>query len=69
MFVPVLSMPLWIRPLSYVLTLTYVVDAVRVCLLGGKGLFGIAVHLILLMLFTVILFAASVRLFNRRYVE
>lgn len=68
-FVPVLSMPVWIRSLSYVLPLTYSVDALRICLLGEKGLFGIAIHLILLMLFTVILFAASVRLFNRRYVE
>lgn len=67
-FVPVLSMPLWIRPLSYVLPLTYTVDALRICLLGKQGLFGIGVHLILLMLFTIVLFSASVRLFNRRYV-
>ena len=62
-------MPLWIRPLSYVLPLTYTVDALRICLLGEKGLFGIGIHMILLMVFIVILFGASVKLFSRRYVE
>lgn len=68
-FVPVLSTPLWIRPLSYALPLTYAVDVLRICLLGEKGLLGIGVHLILLMLFTVALFAASVKLFKRKYLE
>ena len=68
-FVPILSMPFWIRPLSYILPLTYAVDALRICLLGRNGPFGIGGHLILLMLFTVVLFAASVKLFNRRYVQ
>ena len=68
-FVPVLSMPLWIRPLSYVLPLTYSVDALRVCLLGRNDLFGLGVHLLLLALFVVVLFAASLRLFNRKYAE
>jgi len=68
-FVPILSMPVWIRPLSYVLPLTYGVDALRICLLGEEGLLGIGAHLILLMLFGVVLFAASVKLFKRRCVE
>jgi len=68
-FVPVLSMPLWIRPLSYALPLTYSVDALRICLLGRNDLFGIGLHLLLLALFTIVLFAASVKLFNRKYVQ
>ncbi len=54
-FIPVQSLPNWLRPFSYVLPTTWAIDGIRDVLLRGWGLSHIWPHLLILLGFAVIL--------------
>ncbi len=52
-FWPIEAMPVWLRPVSYVVPVTYAVDGLRSVLLRGWGVLDIWVDLAMLLLFAV----------------
>jgi len=67
-FVPVSSIPAPVRPISYLLPLTYSVDALRSCLGRGPVMFNLSADIAILSAFTIALFYASIHIFKRRYI-
>ena len=64
-FFPTETMPWILQKIAYFLPLTYANDALRVVMLQGVGLEGVAIDLLVLITFTVIFFAVGVMRFNR----
>jgi ABC-2 type transport system permease protein len=52
-FWPIEAMPVWLRPVSYIVPVTYAVDGLRSVLLRGWGVLDIWMDLAMLMLFAV----------------
>ncbi len=67
LFFPVAQLPVFIKPLSYVLPLTYGVDVLHGAVHGGNAM-PYALNLFLLALFCIILFWASLRNIKRKWI-
>ena len=67
LFFPIAQLPVWLRPLSYVLPLTYGADMLHGAVHGGNTMPNI-LNLLLLVLFCIILFAVSLRNIRRRWI-
>lgn len=67
LFIPIESLPVFLRPLSYVLPLTYGTDILRGAVTGQHGLY-VTLDFFMLILFCVILFFISLRNINRRWI-
>jgi len=67
LFFPVAQLPIFIRPLSYVLPLTYGVDVLHGAVYGGNAM-SFALDLFLLALFCIALFWASLYNIKRKWI-
>jgi len=67
LFIPVSALPVFIRPLSYVLPLTYGVDILKAAI-NGDGALPLWVSFPVLLLFSSALFLISLRNIKRRWV-
>jgi len=67
LFVPVASLPIWLRPLSYALPLTYGADILHRSI-GGSGTIPTALNFSVLFAFCVLLFAVSLRNIRRKWI-
>lgn len=67
LFIPLESLPVFLRPVSYVLPLTYGTDILRGAVTGQHGLY-ITLDFLMLVLFCVVLFFISLRNINRRWI-
>jgi ABC-2 type transport system permease protein len=67
LFFPLEQLPSAIRPLSYILPLTYGVDALRGAVVGAR-LMPLSIDLLVLAAFCIGLFALSLRLIQRRWI-
>jgi ABC-2 type transport system permease protein len=67
LFVPVASLPIWLRPLSYALPLTYGADILHRSI-GGSGTIPTALNFAALFAFCVFLFAVSLRNIRRKWI-
>jgi ABC-2 type transport system permease protein len=65
-FIPVSSMPSFIRPLAYVFPLTYSVDLIRFFLTGTYDVVNPLIGVTVLIVYSVILFYLSVFTLKRR---
>jgi ABC-2 type transport system permease protein len=64
-FIPVNSMPLAIRIVSYFLPLTYSVDALKVATIGTQSGWNMTINFIALVMFTILFMTASLMMLNR----
>jgi len=67
LFLPVAELPVWLRPLSYVLPLTYGADLLHAGA-GGAARMPVALSFLLLAAFCVVLFALSLRNVRRKWI-
>ena len=67
LFIPVQQLPVLLRPLSYMLPLTYGVDALRTAT-HGVGMLPVAASFTILIAFCAVLFAISIRNVSRNWV-
>jgi ABC-2 type transport system permease protein len=67
LFFPVAQLPVFIKPLSYVLPLTYGVDVLHGAVHGGNAM-PYALDLLLLAVFCIILFWASLHNIKRKWI-
>jgi len=65
-FIPVSSLPSFLRPLSYMFPLTYSVDLIRYFIVGSYDIIHPLLSVIVLVFFTIVLFYLSIFLFKRR---
>lgn len=57
-------MPAWLRTISHLNPLTYVVDALRTCMLAGSaGSFGLARDYVVILATTIVLVVIGARLY------
>jgi ABC-2 type transport system permease protein len=67
LFFPVESLPLILRPLSYILPLTYGVDILRGAVTGLNEMY-LSLDFFIIILFCIILFYVSLRNINRKWI-
>ena len=67
LFVPIMSLPVFIRPLSYALPLTYGVDILHGAVHGGN-IMSLATDFVILGAFCIGVFALSLRNINRKWI-
>jgi ABC-2 type transport system permease protein len=67
LFVPVKALPILIRPLSYILPVTYGVDALRYSINGNNN-FSLPLDIITLFIFCIFLFYLSIFNIKRRWI-
>ena len=67
LFFPIESLPLYLRPLSYALPLTYGVDILRGAV-GGTNTMPLPLDFLVIGCFCVVLFAISLRNINRKWI-
>ena len=67
LFIPVQSLPLFLRPLSYILPLTYGADILKSSI-NQNGHLGLTVNFVILLAFAVGLFAVSIRNVKRKWI-
>jgi ABC-2 type transport system permease protein len=67
LFVPVAALPIWLRPLSYVLPLTYGADLLHASI-RSAGVMALWLDFLLLAAFCAILFGVSLRNIRRRWI-
>jgi len=68
LFFPLEKLPAWLHPLSYALPPTYGADAMRQALGTCAGLLPTWLELLILVAFCLVLFLASIRTINRRWI-
>ncbi len=68
LFVPVLSLPIIIRPLSFILPVTYGVDLLRNSI-NGIHIFQTAVNIVILLGFIVLLFTLSIYNIKKKWIK
>jgi len=68
LFVPVVSLPIFIRPLSYILPVTYGIDILRFSISGSNS-FSIYLDLILVLSFCLILFWISLVNIKKKWIK
>lgn len=61
LFIPVADLPLFLQPLSYIAPLTYGVDILKFAVLGHNYILTPFINIILLVGFSILLFAISIR--------
>jgi ABC-2 type transport system permease protein len=64
-FFPLDSVPDWMRWIAYFIPLTYANDAMRIVMIKGQGISAITGDLIILLMFSIIIFAVAIRMFRR----
>jgi ABC-2 type transport system permease protein len=67
LFIPVQALPLYLRPLSYILPLTYGVDILKSSI-NHNGHLGLMVNFVVLLGFALGLFALSIRNVKRKWI-
>jgi len=67
LFLPIAQLPVWLRPLSYVLPLTYGADLLHAAV-GGAARMPAALSFLLLAAFCVVLFALSLENVRRKWI-
>jgi len=67
LFIPVDALPLVLRPLSYILPLTYGVDILRSAV-TGTNIMSLRLDFLMIILFCVILFCISLRNVNQKWI-
>jgi ABC-2 type transport system permease protein len=67
LFIPIGNLPVYVRPLSYMLPLTYGVDILRVAI-NGNGILPLWVNFSVLLLFATGLYLFSLRNIRRKWV-
>ncbi|NMB35766.1 MAG: ABC transporter permease [Firmicutes bacterium] len=67
LFIPLANLPAFLRPLSYVLPLTYGVDILKT-VLNNNGIIPIPFSFLMLIAFSVFLFAYSIYNVNRKWI-
>ena len=67
LFIPVTSLPLILRPLSYCLPLTYGVDVLKTAV-NGNGSFSLLLNFGILSAFSIVLFSLSLRNVRRKWI-
>jgi len=67
LFFPIMSLPVFIRPLSYILPITYGVDILHGAV-NGEHIMSFTLNFIILGAFCVVLFALSLRNIKRRWI-
>ncbi|MHB8632915.1 MAG: ABC transporter permease [Thermoplasmatota archaeon] len=65
-FVPIFSLPVWLRPLAYVIPIYWSSEALRSVLLRGWGLDRVWPHVLVLVLFAALFLGLSVLLLERQ---
>jgi ABC-2 type transport system permease protein len=68
LFVPVVSLPVFIQPLSYILPVTYGIDILRFSISGNNS-FSIYLDLILVLSFCLILFWISLLNIKKKWIK
>lgn len=68
LFIPISSLPAFIRPLSFFLPLTYGADILRLSI-AGTGIFQLWVDFLVLIIFSFSLFAVSTYNIKRRWIQ
>ncbi|PWB54722.1 MAG: hypothetical protein C3F06_03735 [Candidatus Methanoperedenaceae archaeon] len=64
-FFPLDSIPDWMRWIAYLIPLTYANDAMRIVMIKGQGINAIAGDLIILLIYSIIIFSVAIRIFRR----
>ena len=67
LFIPVQALPLFLRPLSYILPLTYGADILKSSI-NQSGYMGLPLNFVILLGFSVALFALSMRNVKRKWI-
>jgi len=67
LFIPVTSLPLILRPLSFCLPLTYGVDILKTAV-NGNGSFSLLLNFGILFVFSIVLFSLSLRNVRRKWI-
>ncbi len=67
LFFPIISLPIFIRPLSYVLPITYGVDILHGAI-NGKHIMSLSLNFVILGAFCLCLFLLSLRNINRKWI-
>jgi ABC-2 type transport system permease protein len=67
LFFPIMSLPVFIRPLSYILPVTYGVDILHGAV-NGEHILSFTLDFIILTAFCIVLFALSLRNIKRRWI-
>ncbi len=67
LFIPLESLPLFIRPLSYALPLTYGADILKTAIIGN-GVIAVPLSFLMLIVFSITLFAYSTYNVNRKWI-
>jgi ABC-2 type transport system permease protein len=67
LFFPIMSLPVFIRPLSYILPVTYGVDILHGAV-NGEHIIPLALDFLILGVFCIVLFAVSLRNIKRRWI-
>ncbi|MFP4060780.1 MAG: ABC transporter permease [Bacteroidales bacterium] len=68
LFVPIVSLPIFIQPLSYILPVTYGIDILRFSI-SGSNAFSIYLDLILILSFCLILFWISLLNIKKKWIK
>lgn len=63
-YFPVTVLPEWLRWISYLLPTYYALDALRLILIQGMGIYGIKLHILALLTFILVVFPIGVAVFN-----
>lgn len=67
LFFPIASIPLFLRPLSYVLPLTYGTDIIRGAVTGGNTM-HLGLDFLVVIIFCLVLFFVSLKNINRKWI-
>jgi len=67
LFFPIASIPLFLRPLSYVLPLTYGTDIIRGAITGGNTM-HLGLDFLVVIIFCLVLFFVSLKNINRKWI-
>ncbi len=67
LFIPVADLPVFIRPLSYILPLTYGADILKTAV-NNNGVLSLPLSFLMLLLFTAFLFSYSIYNVNRKWI-
>ena len=67
LFIPLSELPVFIRPLSYALPLTYGVDILKTAI-NGDGVIAVSLNFLMLAAFSIFLFSYSTYNVNRKWI-
>jgi ABC-2 type transport system permease protein len=67
LFIPLQVLPVFLRPLSYILPLTYGTDILKSSI-SQNGYLGVPINFLILLAFAVLLFGLSIRNVKRKWI-